>query len=57
MSHLRRGQGFRDLLDLLARHGRMDLSVQALGADHPDHEAVDCLTNLYHNLLREWSIT
>ncbi|HEX7858223.1 MAG TPA: Fe2+-dependent dioxygenase [Sphingobium sp.] len=35
----------------------LDLSVQALGADHPDHEAVDSLTNLYHNLLREWSIT
>lgn len=35
----------------------LDLAIQALGADHPDHASVDTLTNLYHNLLREWSIT
>lgn len=35
----------------------LDLAIQALGTDHPDHGAVDTLTNLYHNLLREWSLT
>jgi PKHD-type hydroxylase len=35
----------------------LDLAIQALGADHPEHEAVDTLTNVYHNLLREWSGT
>ncbi len=35
----------------------LDLSIQALGTDHPDHAAVDSLTNIYHNLLREWSMT
>ncbi|MFT3964747.1 MAG: Fe2+-dependent dioxygenase [Sphingobium sp.] len=35
----------------------LDLAIQGLGADHPDHGSVDSLTNLYHNLLREWSIT
>lgn len=35
----------------------LDQSIQALGTDHPEHEAVDTLTALYHNLLREWSIT
>ncbi|HEX7872837.1 MAG TPA: Fe2+-dependent dioxygenase [Sphingobium sp.] len=35
----------------------LDLAIQALGVDHPDHGSVDTLTNLYHNLLREWSAT
>jgi len=35
----------------------LDQSIQALTADHPDHASVDTLTNIYHNLLREWSIT
>jgi PKHD-type hydroxylase len=35
----------------------LDQSIQALSADHPDHESVDSLTNVYHNLLREWSLT
>ncbi len=35
----------------------LDLAIQALGADHPEHDAVDTLTNIYHNLLREWSST
>ncbi|MET0364072.1 MAG: Fe2+-dependent dioxygenase [Sphingobium sp.] len=35
----------------------LDLAIQGLGADHPEHGSVDTLTNLYHNLLREWSAT
>lgn len=35
----------------------LDKAVQALTADHPEHPAIDNLTNLYHNLLRQWSTT
>lgn len=35
----------------------LDLAIQGLGADHPEHGAVDSLTHVYHNLLREWSAT
>lgn len=35
----------------------LDLSIQRLGGDHPDHASVDTLTHVYHNLLREWSST
>lgn len=35
----------------------LDVSIQNLTVDHPDHASVDTLTNVYHNLLREWSIT
>ena len=35
----------------------LDLAIQALGVDHPDHASVDSLTHVYHNLLREWSST
>ncbi|MDE1915694.1 MAG: Fe2+-dependent dioxygenase [Sphingomonadales bacterium] len=35
----------------------LDQSIQRLTGDHPDHASVDQLTNIYHNLLREWSIT
>jgi PKHD-type hydroxylase len=35
----------------------LDLAIQALSTDHPDHGAIDGLTNVYHNLLREWTIT
>ncbi|MET0138236.1 MAG: Fe2+-dependent dioxygenase [Sphingobium sp.] len=35
----------------------LDRAIQALGTDHPDHGSVDALTHVYHNLLREWSIT
>lgn len=35
----------------------LDLAIQALSSDHPEHDAVDTLTNVYHNLLREWSST
>lgn len=35
----------------------LDISIQALSGDHPDHAAIDRLTGVYHNLLREWSVT
>ena len=35
----------------------LDGAIQALGSDHPEHRAVDALTNVYHNLLRQWSAT
>jgi PKHD-type hydroxylase len=35
----------------------LDLSIQALATDHPEHGSVDGLTHVYHNLLREWSVT
>jgi len=35
----------------------LDSAIQALSADHPDHASVDSFTNLYHNLLRQWSTT
>jgi PKHD-type hydroxylase len=35
----------------------LDISIQSLAADHPNHASVDTLTGTYHNLLREWSIT
>jgi PKHD-type hydroxylase len=33
----------------------LDLSIQHLGADHPDHTALLRLTGVYHNLLRRWA--
>lgn len=35
----------------------MDLAIQALAGDHPEHPSIDGLTHVYHNLLREWSAT
>jgi len=35
----------------------LDSAIQDLTADHPDHGAIDTLTNVYHNLLRQWSTT
>jgi PKHD-type hydroxylase len=35
----------------------LDTAIQALTGDHPDHASVDGLTNIYHNLLRQWSTT
>ncbi|WP_380778769.1 Fe2+-dependent dioxygenase [Sphingomonas sp. R86520] len=35
----------------------LDSAIQALSGDHPDHDAIDRLTNIYHNLLRQWSTT
>ena len=33
----------------------LDLSIQRLGTDHPDHASVLQLTGVYHNLLRRWA--
>jgi PKHD-type hydroxylase len=33
----------------------LDLSIQRLGADYPDHASVLQLTGVYHNLLRRWT--
>jgi PKHD-type hydroxylase len=35
----------------------LDSSIQSLAGDHPDHGAIDGFTNVYHNLLRQWSET
>lgn len=35
----------------------LDSAIQALAGDHPGHRSVDALTNVYHNLLRQWSTT
>jgi PKHD-type hydroxylase len=35
----------------------LDVAIQALTGDHPEHGSVDGLTHVYHNLLREWSVT
>lgn len=35
----------------------LDNAIQDLTADHPDHASIDTLTNVYHNLLRQWSTT
>jgi len=35
----------------------LDCAIQDLTADHPQHGAIDALTNVYHNLLRDWSET
>lgn len=34
----------------------MDGAIQSLATDHPDHASVDTLTQVYHNLLRQWSV-
>jgi PKHD-type hydroxylase len=33
----------------------LDLSIQRLGTDHPEHASVLQLTGVYHNLLRRWA--
>lgn len=35
----------------------LDTAIQRLTADHPEHESIASLTGVYHNLLRQWSIT
>lgn len=35
----------------------LDGAIQALAGDHPEHASVDTLTQVYHNLLRQWSAT
>lgn len=34
----------------------LDGAIQSVAGDHPEHGAVDTLTGVYHNLLRQWSI-
>jgi PKHD-type hydroxylase len=33
----------------------MDVAIQSLAAEHPDHPSVVSLTGVYHNLLRQWA--
>ncbi len=33
----------------------LDLSIQRLGTDHPDHPSLLQLTGVYHNRLRRWA--
>lgn len=33
----------------------LDGAIQAVAGDHPEHASVDTLTQVYHNLLRQWS--
>lgn len=35
----------------------LDVAIQRLTGDHPEHGSIDALTQVYHNLLREWSVT
>jgi PKHD-type hydroxylase len=35
----------------------LDGAIQAVATDHPEHGSVDTLTQVYHNLLRQWSQT
>ncbi|MBB4857696.1 PKHD-type hydroxylase [Novosphingobium chloroacetimidivorans] len=35
----------------------LDGAIQSVAGDHPEHAAVDTLTQVYHNLLRQWSQT
>jgi PKHD-type hydroxylase len=35
----------------------LDGAIQSVAGDHPDHASVDTLTQVYHNLLRQWSQT
>lgn len=35
----------------------LDSAIQRLSADHPDHASIAELTGVYHNLLRQWSVT
>lgn len=36
---------------------QLDGAIQSVATDHPEHDAVDTLTQVYHNLLRQWSAT
>lgn len=35
----------------------LDGAIQSVATDHPEHGSVDTLTQVYHNLLRQWSVT
>lgn len=34
----------------------LDGAIQSVAADHPEHSSIDTLTQVYHNLLRQWSV-
>lgn len=33
----------------------MDVAIQRMAADHPEHPSVVSMTGVYHNLLRQWA--
>jgi PKHD-type hydroxylase len=35
----------------------LDLAIQRLNSDHPDHPSAVGLVGVYHNLLRQWAET
>ncbi|QDK32120.1 MULTISPECIES: Fe2+-dependent dioxygenase [Sphingomonadaceae] len=35
----------------------LDGAIQSVATDHPEHGSIDTLTQVYHNLLRQWSVT
>ncbi|KPH66280.1 MULTISPECIES: Fe2+-dependent dioxygenase [Novosphingobium] len=35
----------------------LDGAIQGIAGDHPEHGSIDTLTQVYHNLLRQWSVT
>lgn len=35
----------------------LDAAIQQLNADYPEHASLSPLTGVYHNLLRQWSVT
>ncbi len=35
----------------------LDGAIQGVAGDHPEHPSIDTLTQVYHNLLRQWSVT
>ena len=35
----------------------LDGAIQSVATDHPEHDSIDTLTQVYHNLLRQWSVT
>ena len=47
-SHIRDDQRRSMLFD-------MDVAIQRMAMDHPEHSSVVSLTGVYHNLLRQWS--
>jgi PKHD-type hydroxylase len=35
----------------------LDGAIQGVASDHPEHASINTLTQVYHNLLRQWSAT
>jgi PKHD-type hydroxylase len=33
----------------------LDVAIQRLASEHPDHPSAIQLTGVYHNLLRQWA--